>query len=90
MCFVVTTEHVHLIVEADDKRALSGGMHSVTIRIARSINAALERAGRFWADRWHGRELDSRRDAGRALAEAVALGRALEAGKSRRFRPAAR
>jgi REP element-mobilizing transposase RayT len=81
---VVENEHVYLIVEADDKRTLSGGMRSVTIRIARSINAVLGRAGRFWADRWHGRELPSKRDLERALAEAVALGRAIEAGKGRR------
>ena len=87
---VVGTQHVHLIVEADDERTLSGGMRSVTIRIARSINEVLGRAGRFWADRWRGRELASKRAVGRALAEAVALARAIEAGKIRRLRRAER
>jgi hypothetical protein len=55
--FSVQWDHVHLIVEAVDKPALSAGVRSVAIRIARAVNALVSRRGRFWADRWHGREL---------------------------------
>jgi REP element-mobilizing transposase RayT len=59
--FSVQFDHVHLVVEAKDKRALSSGVRSVSIRIARYVNDLVRRRGRFWADRWHGRELTSPR-----------------------------
>jgi len=59
--FSVQRDHVHLIVEASDKRALSSGIRSVAIRIALCVNELLRRRGRFWADRWHGRDLASPR-----------------------------
>jgi putative transposase len=42
-------------------------MRSLTIRIARSVNTLVRRRGRFWADRWHGRELCSPREVRTAL-----------------------
>lgn len=57
--FSVQFDHVHLIVEASSKRALSSGLASVAIRIARYVNELVGRRGRVWADRWHGRELTS-------------------------------
>jgi len=57
--FSVQWDHVHLVVEASDKRALSSGVRSVAIRIARYVNELVRRRGRLWADRWHGRELTS-------------------------------
>jgi hypothetical protein len=59
--FSVQRDHVHLVVEASDERALSSGVRSVSIRIARYVNDLVRRSGRFWADRWHGRELTSPR-----------------------------
>lgn len=49
----VQHNHIHLIVEADDRRALSRGMQGLSIRIARALNKALGRAGRVFADRYH-------------------------------------
>jgi REP element-mobilizing transposase RayT len=60
--FSVQYDHVHLIVEAANKRALSAGMRSLAIRVARHVNRLLMRNGRFWADRWHGRALASPSD----------------------------
>jgi putative transposase len=51
--FSVQWDHVHLVVEAADKRALSSGVRSVAIRIARYVNDLLKRRGVLWADRWH-------------------------------------
>jgi REP element-mobilizing transposase RayT len=65
--FAVTDDRVHLIVEAADERALSAGMRSVSIRIARSLNQLLDRRGKIWADRWHGRALRTPKDVRRAL-----------------------
>jgi putative transposase len=57
VAFSVQRDHVHLLVEASDRRALSSGMRSVTIRVARYVNDLLSRRGALWACRWHGRAL---------------------------------
>jgi putative transposase len=57
--FSVQRDHVHLLVEASDKRALSSGVRSIAIRIARYVNDLLSRRGSLWGDRWHGRALTS-------------------------------
>ena len=57
----VQANHLHLLVEAENKGALSSGMRSLVIRIARRVNQVLFRRGRFWADRWHGSALTSPR-----------------------------
>jgi putative transposase len=57
--YSVQENHLHLIVEADDKQSLSNGARGLEIRIARRVNRLLFRRGRFWADRWHGRALAS-------------------------------
>ena len=59
--FSVQYDHVHLLVEARDKRALSAGIRSVSIRIARYVNELLGRRGPLWADRWFGRALTTPR-----------------------------
>src|SRR5262245_1640619 len=59
--FSVQYDHVHLLVEARDKAALSAGVRSISIRIARYVNELLGRKGRLWADRWFGRDLTTER-----------------------------
>ena len=68
----VQCDHIHLIVEAQDKQALSSGMSGVAVRIARSVNALVGRRGRFWADRWHGRALTTPRQVRTALVYVLA------------------
>ena len=65
--YSVQENHLHLIVEAENKRALSSGMRGLMIRIARRVNTLLFRRGRFWADRWHGNALTSPRQVRNAL-----------------------
>lgn len=65
--YSVQSNHVHLVVEAADARGLSSGMRSLAIRMARLVNRLLFRTGRFWADRWHGRALQSPREVRHAL-----------------------
>ena len=65
--YSVQHNHVHLIVEADDTAALSSGVRGLMVRIARRVNGLLRRRGRFWADRWHGRDLEGPRQVRNAL-----------------------
>lgn len=66
--FSVQSNHVHLIVEADDNDALARGMKSFSVRANRLFNAALGRGrGRVWADRYHRRDLTSARQVRNAL-----------------------
>jgi REP element-mobilizing transposase RayT len=65
--FSIQHNHVHLIVEAQDKRALSSGIRSVAIRIARYVNDLLSRRGPLWSDRWHGHALKTPREVRNAL-----------------------
>jgi putative transposase len=66
--FSVQPDHVHLLVEASDRAALSRGMRSLAIRVARAINAALGRRGRLWGDRYNRRDLTSPREVRNCLA----------------------
>ena len=65
--YSIQDNHVHLLVEADTKAALSSGMRGLMIRLARRVNRLLFRRGRFWADRWHGHALKSPREVRNAL-----------------------
>ena len=55
--FTIQDDHLHLIVEAPDKRGIARGVAGIEVRIARRINRALGRKGRFWSDRYHRRDL---------------------------------
>ena len=70
--FSVQHDHLHLVVEAKDKRALSSGMRSVAIRVAQYVNHLLGRRGPLWASRWHGRALASPREVRNALVYVLA------------------
>ena len=60
--FSVQRDHVHLLVEAHDKDALSRGMRGLAVRAARRVNAAIGTRGPVWSDRWNGRALRSPRE----------------------------
>jgi REP element-mobilizing transposase RayT len=55
--FTIQSDHLHLIVEAPDKRGLARGVAGLEIRIARRVNRLLGRKGRFWKERYHRRDL---------------------------------
>ena len=65
--FTVQNDHVHLIAEAETRRALSSGLRGLAIRIARGVNRALGRRGRVWGDRYHVRPLATPRVVRHAL-----------------------
>jgi hypothetical protein len=60
--FSVQPDHVHLIVEARDRLALSSGARGLAVRIALGLNQALGRRGALWGDRWNGRDLKTPRE----------------------------
>src|SRR5947207_3734056 len=60
--FSVQANHVHLLVEADDKASLSRGIMGVAIRMARAVNRVLERRGNVWSERYHSRALKTPRE----------------------------
>ena len=60
--------HVHAIVEATDRTALSRGMNAFCTSLARRLNGALGRTGRFFGDRYHARVLTTPLEVKRALA----------------------
>jgi putative transposase len=51
------SNHVHLVCEADDERALARGLQALCVRIARGLNKLWHRAGTVFADRYHSRPL---------------------------------
>lgn len=51
--FSVQHNHMHLVIEATDRRALSNGMRALLIRIARGLNGVMATRGRRFDDRYH-------------------------------------
>ena len=66
--------HIHLLIEAQDKIALARGMQGFQIAAAKHINAAISkrqetrRRGTVFPDRYHARTIDNRCQARHALA----------------------
>ncbi len=52
--YSVQGNHLHLLVEARDERALARGMNGLGVRIARGLNRVMRRRGKVLADRYHG------------------------------------
>src|SRR5689334_5453751 len=50
--YSVLGNHLHLIVEAKGREALSRGMQGLAIRLARAINRAQHRSGRVFSDHY--------------------------------------
>jgi REP element-mobilizing transposase RayT len=59
--FSVQSDHLHLLAEAADRRALSRGVQGLSVRLARAINRRLRRHGKVFADRYHARALKTPR-----------------------------
>jgi putative transposase len=70
--YSIQHNHIHLIVEAQDERALSSGVRSIAIRVARYVNDLLRRRGSLWSDRWHGHALKTPREVRNAIVYVLA------------------
>ncbi len=73
--YSVQGDHIHLIVEAEDRRALARGMQSLCVRIARALNEMMQTSGAVFADRYHHRVLTTPRQVRAALAYVLGNGR---------------
>jgi REP element-mobilizing transposase RayT len=63
--------HIHTIVEAASKAALSRGMQGFKISLAKHLNAALGRRGPVFSDRYHMRILRTPREVRNAIAYVI-------------------
>ena len=66
--YSVQNNHLHLIVEGEDRVAISRGMQGLLVRIAKGLNRVWGRRGKVFADRYHGRVLKDDLQLRRALA----------------------
>src|SRR5262245_18697532 len=73
--YAVLNDHLHLIVEAQDRRALSRGLKGLAVRIARALNRLWGRRGTVFADRYHDRVLKTPREVRNALRYVLGNGR---------------
>ena len=55
--FSVQGNHIHLVVEAPNRRALARAIQGLSIRVAKGLNRMMGRAGRVFDDRYHARVL---------------------------------
>ncbi|HKO91462.1 MAG TPA: hypothetical protein VJU61_09940, partial [Polyangiaceae bacterium] len=65
--YSIQSNHVHLLVEADDRRALTAGLRGLFVRIAGALNRLWQRRGGVFADRFHERELRTPREVRNSL-----------------------
>jgi hypothetical protein len=66
--YSIQSNHLHLIIEADDKRTMRSGVSGLVIAFAKRLNALLERlTGKVWGERYHSRELTTPREVRNAL-----------------------
>jgi len=65
--FSVQRDHLHLLVEAQNRRALGRGMQGLAIRVAKAVNRRLGRRGKVFGDRYHARALRTPRETRLAL-----------------------
>jgi putative transposase len=66
--FSVQGNHIHMLVEAPDERALARGMQGLGVRIAKALNRLMQRKGTVFADHYHARQLRSPTQVANAIA----------------------
>ena len=60
--YAVLGNHVHMLVEAEDGRALSRGMQGLAVRVARSLQRVMGKTGSVFKERFHSRVLKTAGD----------------------------
>jgi hypothetical protein len=65
--YSVQGNHLHFIVEATDAEAMSRGMQGLAIRMAKGLNAMMDRNGTVFAERYHSHILKTPTEARHAL-----------------------
>jgi REP element-mobilizing transposase RayT len=85
--FSVQTNHLHLVVEADDRRALGRGMQGLKIRLTRRLNRVWGTKGTIFAERYHDREIRTPKEARAVLLYVVGNARKHAAQRGRTLPP---
>lgn len=57
--FSVQGDHVHMLVEAEGRPAMSNGLRALLIRFARALNRVMGARGARFSDRYHERVLET-------------------------------
>ena len=65
--FSVQGNHLHLLIEALDRGALTRGMKGLGVRLAKGLNKLMGRRGRVLADRYHDHVLRTPSEVARAM-----------------------
>jgi REP element-mobilizing transposase RayT len=65
--YSVQSNHIHLLIEADDKSSLTRGIAGTAIRFARAVNRVAHRRGSVWEDRYHARAAGTPREVRNAI-----------------------
>ena len=65
--YSIQGNHFHLICEALDRRVLARGIQGFSSLVARRLNQLIGRRGKFFADRYHCRALETPREVRHAL-----------------------
>jgi REP element-mobilizing transposase RayT len=73
--FSVQHNHVHMVVEANDARGLARAIQAMCIRVAKGLNALMDRHGAVFADRYHSRPLRTPTEVRRVLVYVLCNGR---------------
>ena len=66
--YSIQRDHLHMICEAKDRRALTRGVQGLLIRVAKGLNRLWGRSGSVFSDRHHDRVLRTPREVRSALA----------------------
>lgn len=67
MHFSVQRDHIHMLVEAQNRMRLARGMQGFGVRIAKALNKFWGRTGSVYADRFHSRVLSTPTEVRNAL-----------------------
>jgi putative transposase len=65
--FSVQSNHIHLLIEANDRGRLTQGMKGFAVRVAKGLNELLGTSGRIWSDRYHAHALKTPREVRNAI-----------------------
>jgi REP element-mobilizing transposase RayT len=65
--YSIQSNHLHLLAEGTDARAIARGMQGLLVRVAKALNRLWQRRGAVLADRYHARKLSTPREVRNAL-----------------------
>ena len=65
--YAVLNDHLHFIVEAEDRAWLARGVQGLLVRVARRLNKAWRRSGEVFSDRYHDHILKTPREVRNAI-----------------------